>query len=187
MVQLTRIYTRGGDKGKTSLGGGERILKSSVRIAAIGDVDETNACLGLARLGANEDLDRLLAHLQNDLFDMGADLCVVEAAEPNKERLRIDLHQVSFLEETIDHYNKPLPPLKSFVLPGGSPLSASLHQARTVARRAERTICILKDSEPVNAYVLQYINRLSDLLFVLARFSNHQADGDVLWVPGAYR
>lgn len=187
MVQLTRIYTKGGDKGKTSLGGGKRVLKSSVRIAAIGDVDETNACIGLARLFADEYMNRILSHLQNDLFDMGADLCVVEEKDDNKDRLRIHPHQVHFLEDTIDHYNKPLPPLKSFVLPGGTSLSASLHQARAVARRAERTICVLKETESVNDYVLQYINRLSDLLFVLARFSNHQADGDLLWVPGAYR
>lgn len=187
MVQLTRIYTRGGDKGKTSLGAGGRVLKSSPRIAAIGDVDETNACIGLARLVADEEMDKLLAHIQNDLFDMGADLCVPEEGEGSKERLRIHPHQITFLEEKIDYYNKPLPPLKSFVLPGGSPLSANLHQARAVARRAERTICVLKNTESVNEYVIQYINRLSDLLFVLARFSNHQRDGDVLWVPGAYR
>jgi len=187
MVQLTRIYTKGGDKGKTSLGVGGRVLKSSPRIAAIGDVDEANACIGLARLVADADIDRLLSHIQNDLFDMGADLCVVEDKDGNKERLRIHPHQVSFLEEKIDYYNKSLPDLKSFVLPGGSPLSASLHQARTVVRRAERTICFLKDTESVNEYVIQYINRLSDLLFVLARFSNHQAEGDVLWVPGANR
>jgi len=187
MVQLTRIYTRGGDKGKTSLGAGGRVLKSSPRIAAIGDVDETNACIGVARLKADEEIDKLLAHIQNDLFDMGADLCVVDVQEDHKERLRIHPHQILFLEEKIDYYNKPLPALKSFVLPGGSPLSAFLHQARAIARRAERTICILKDTEAVNDSVLQYINRLSDLLFVLARFSNHQAEGDVLWVPGAYR
>lgn len=187
MVQLTRIYTRGGDKGKTSLGVGGRVLKSSPRIAAIGDVDEANACIGLARLYAQTEIDQLLSHIQNDLFDMGADLCVVEDEAGNKERLRIAPHQVSFLEEKIDHYNKPLPALKSFVLPGGSPLSANLHQARAVVRRAERTICALKNTENVNEYVIQYINRLSDLLFVLARFSNHQEDGDVLWVPGAHR
>lgn len=187
MVQLTRIYTKGGDKGKTSLGVGGRVLKSSPRIAAIGDVDEANSCIGLARLPADGEIDRLLSHIQNDLFDMGADLCVVDTGEENKERLRIHPHQVAFLEEKIDYYNQTLPELKSFVLPAGSPLSASLHQARTVVRRAERTVCSLKDTEVVNEYVIQYINRLSDLLFVLARFSNHQADGDVLWVPGANR
>ena len=187
MVQLTRIYTKGGDKGKTSLGVGGRVLKSSPRIAAIGDVDEANSCIGVARLSANTEIDRLLSHIQNDLFDMGADLCVVESGEDNTERLRIHPHQVLFLEERIDHYNKSLPALKSFVLPGGSPLSAYLHQARAVVRRAERTICFLKDTESVNEYVIQYINRLSDLLFVLARFANHQEEGDVLWVPGENR
>jgi len=187
MVLLTRIYTKGGDKGKTSLGMGTRILKSSPRIAAIGDVDEANSCIGVARLAANTEIDRLLSHIQNDLFDMGADLCVIENADSKTERLRIHPHQVSFLEEKIDYYNQPLPSLKSFVLPGGSPLSAHLHQARAVVRRAERTICFLKDIESVNEYVIQYINRLSDLLFVLARFSNHQEEGDVLWVPGENR
>lgn len=186
MVLLTRIYTKGGDKGKTSLGVGGRVLKSSPRIAAIGDVDEANACLGLARLVAEASIDRLLAHIQNDLFDMGADLCVVEQDEQT-ERLRVHPHQVTFLEEQIDYYNSDLPPLTSFVLPGGTSFAAHLHQARTVVRRAERTICALGEAEPVNAHVIQYINRLSDLLFVLARFANHQAEGDVLWVPGANR
>ncbi|MBA3813892.1 MAG: cob(I)yrinic acid a,c-diamide adenosyltransferase [Alphaproteobacteria bacterium] len=187
MVQLTRIYTKGGDKGKTSLGVGGRVLKSSPRVAAIGDVDEANSCIGIARLSADIEIDKLLSHIQNDLFDTGADLCVVEDIDGGKERLRIHPHQVSFLEEKIDYYNEPLPPLMSFVLPGGAPLSAYLHQARAVVRRAERTICFLKETEAVNECVIQYINRLSDLLFVLARFANHQAEGDVLWVPGANR
>lgn len=187
MVQLTRIYTRGGDKGKTALGGGGRVLKSSPRIAAIGDVDEANACLGLARLVTPAEIDRLLAYLQNDLFDVGADLCVIEGENDSEERLRLSPRQVLFLEEQIDHYNKPLPPLTSFVLPGGTPLAAHLHQARTIVRRAERTICALKDKEYINEFIIHYMNRLSDLLFVLARFSNHQAEGDVLWVPGANR
>lgn len=187
MVQLTRIYTKGGDKGKTSLGGGERVLKSCLRIAAIGDVDEANACIGLARLYANPEIDRILSHIQNDMFDMGADLCVKEDPSQQTEHLRIDPHQVLFLEEKIDFYNKTLPSLTSFVLPAGSQLAATLHQARTVVRRAERAVCALKETEPLNVYVIQYINRLSDLLFVLARFANHQAEGDVLWVPGAHR
>lgn len=187
MVQLTRIYTKGGDKGKTSLGAGGRVLKSSPRVAAIGDVDEANACIGIARLSARTEIDRLLSHIQNDLFDLGADLCVAEDTDVAEERLRIHPHQVSFLEEKIDHYNKNLPPLKSFVLPGGSPLAASLHQARTVVRRAERTLCSLKEQESINEYIISYINRLSDLLFVLARFSNQEEEGDVLWVPGAHR
>jgi cob(I)alamin adenosyltransferase len=187
MVQLTRIYTKGGDKGKTSLGGGERVQKSCLRIAAIGDVDEANATIGLSRLHTEPEIDRLLSRIQNDLFDMGADLCVREDEKSPKECLRIDPHQVLFLEEKIDFYNQTLPSLTSFVLPAGSPLAAALHQARTVVRRAERTICALKQVEPLNEYVIQYINRLSDLLFVLARFANHQKEGDVLWVPGAHR
>lgn len=186
MVLLTCIYTKGGDKGKTSLGTGKRVLKSEPRIAAIGDVDEANASLGVARLLAAEEMDRLLFHIQNDLFDVGADVCVPED-EGNKERLRLHPHQVTFLEEKIDHYNQSIPSLESFVLPGGSSLSAHLHQARTIVRRAERTICLLKDAEPINEIILQYMNRLSDLLFVLARYDNHQKGGDVLWVPGANR
>ncbi len=186
MVLLTRIYTKGGDKGKTSLGTRKRVLKSGVRIAAIGDVDEANASLGVARLYAVEEIDRLLFHIQNDLFDVGADLCVPEDKTP-REKLRLHPHQVIFLEEKIDQYNKPLPPLASFVLPGGSPLSAFLHQARTIVRRAERTVCLLQGVEPTNEIIIQYLNRLSDFLFVLARYDNHQKEGDVLWVPGANR
>ncbi len=186
MVQLTRIYTKGGDKGKTSLGTGKRVLKSSPWIAAIGDVDEANASIGICRLFADEEIEKLLSRIQNDLFDMGADLCVPEA-EKQGEKLRIHPHQVSFLEERIDYYNKPLPSLQSFVLPGGTSLSATLHQARSVVRRAERSICSLKETEPLNDAIIQYINRLSDLLFVLARYANHQKGGDILWVPGANR
>lgn len=186
MVQLTRIYTKGGDKGKTSLGTGLRVSKSSPRIAAMGDVDEANACVGVSRLYADEEIEKLLSHIQNDLFDVGADLCAPEKKE-EKERLRIHPHQISFLEEKIDYYNACLPPLQSFVLPGGSALAALLHQARTVVRRAERTVCFLKATESVTEYVIQYLNRLSDLLFVLARYANHQKEGDILWVPGANR
>lgn len=186
MVQLTRIYTKGGDKGKTSLGVKGRVLKSSPRIAAIGDVDEANASLGVARLYGGEDVNHLLFRIQNDLFDVGADLCVPESKE-DKQSLRILPTQVSFLEEKIDYYNKNLPPLKSFVLPGGSPLAAALHQARTIVRRSERTVCFLKERESLNPFLLHYLNRLSDLLFVLARYANHQEEGDVLWIPGAYR
>lgn len=186
MVLLTRIYTKGGDKGKTSLGTGKRVLKFESRIAAIGDVDEANASLGVARLYATGEMDQLLFHIQNDLFDVGADLCVPEDDEKG-ERLRLHPHQVTFLEEKIDHYNASLPPLNSFVLPGGSSLSASLHQARTIVRRAERTVCYLKNAEPINEIIIQYVNRLSDLLFVLARYDNHQKGGDILWIPGANR
>jgi cob(I)alamin adenosyltransferase len=186
MVQLTRIYTKGGDKGKTSLGTGKRVLKSSLRIAALGVVDVTNACMGLTRLYADREIDQLLSHIQNDLFDVGADICVPEE-KTTTGRLRIHPYQVTFLEEKIDYYNQSLPPLTSFVLPGGTPLAATLHQARAVVRRAERTVCLLKETEPVNEILLHYINRLSDLLFVLARYANHQAEGDILWVPGAHR
>lgn len=186
MVLLTRIYTKGGDKGKTSLGTGKRVLKFESRIAAIGDVDEANASIGVARLYAAGEIDRLLYHIQNDLFDVGADLCVPENEE-KKERLRLHPHQVTFLEEKIDHYNASLPPLHSFILPGGSSLSAYLHQARTIVRRAERTLCLLKNAEPINEIIIQYVNRLSDFLFVLARYDNHQKNGDILWNPGANR
>ena len=186
MVHLTRIYTKGGDKGETSLGTKTRVLKSSPRIAAIGDVDEANACIGIARLHATEDIDRLLSRIQNDLFDMGADLCIPEDKEGVKS-LRIQPSQVTFLEESIDYYNATLAPLTSFVLPGGTPLSATLHQARTGVRRAERTVCALHEREPLSPPIIHYLNRLSDLLFVLARYANHQEEGDVLWVPGAHR
>lgn len=183
MVQLTRIYTKGGDKGKTSLGTNIRVLKSSLRIIAIGDIDEVNAAIGVVRLYAEEDLDRLLARIQNNLFDVGADLCIPEQEEGTKG-LRILPQQVTFLEQQIDDHNKVLPPLTSFVLPGGTVLSAMLHQARTVARRAERSVCALQEREPLNDQILCYINRLSDLLFVLARYANHKQGGDILWVPG---
>lgn len=186
MVQLTRIYTKGGDKGKTSLGTGKRVLKSDPRIGAIGDVDEANASIGISRLHAKEEIDSLLFHIQNDLFDMGADLCVPYENE-GKERLRLNAHQVLFLEEKIDSYNASLPPLQSFVLPGGTALSAMLHQARAIVRRAERTVCSLSEKEPLNEVIIHYLNRLSDLLFVLARYDNHQHEGDVLWIPGANR
>ncbi|EKE10086.1 MAG: hypothetical protein ACD_16C00080G0022 [uncultured bacterium] len=186
MVQLTRIYTKGGDKGKTSLGSGNRLSKSSLHIAAIGDVDEANSAIGVARLYAEGEVDLLLFHIQNDLFDVGADLCMPLDNQP-EDGLRIVSSQVSFLEEKIDFFNKTLSPLKSFVLPGGSSLSAALHQARAVVRRAERSICGLHEKEGVNEVIIHYMNRLSDLLFVMARYDNHQHSGDILWVPGAHR
>lgn len=186
MVQLTRIYTKGGDKGKTSLGLGVRVSKTCARITAIGDVDEANASIGVARLNAQGEEDQLLSYIQNDLFDLGADLCILHD-KTKREKLRIHPQQVTFLEIKIDHYNTPLPPLSSFVLPGGSPFSATLHYARTVVRRAERTACALHEQEPINECIIAYLNRLSDLLFVLARYANHQEGGDVLWVPGANR
>ncbi len=187
MVRLNRIYTRTGDEGTAALGNGARRSKADLRFAAIGDVDEANATIGLARLHAHADLDRTLARVQNDLFDLGADLAVPEGDEKNRSRLRVAAAQVARLEEEIDRWNAELAPLTSFVLPGGSPLAAALHLARTVTRRAERAMVALAGVEPVNADALAYINRLSDLLFVAARVANDGGAGDVLWVPGENR
>jgi cob(I)alamin adenosyltransferase len=184
MVLLSKIYTKSGDKGKTSLGDGKRIDKSSLRIQAIGTVDESNSVLGLVRAKKNPTLSDLLRHIQNDLFDLGADLCIPQEQEG---KLTITENQVIFLEQQIDHYNALLTPLNSFVLPGGSMLSSKLHFARTVVRRAERDVCALALEDQVNPQVITYLNRLSDLLFVLARVENDQGKSDVLWVPGASR
>jgi len=182
MVTLTRIYTKGGDKGKTSLGSKARVLKSSAIIQAIGDVDEGNACIGLARPHAPQDIDLILSRVQNDLFDVGADLCIPDT-EKTESSLRIVSTQVEALEKDLDLYNEGLAPLTSFVLPGGTPLAATLHHARTVIRRAERSVCALHQETSLNPLLIAYLNRLSDFLFVLARFAN-QGPGDVLWVPG---
>lgn len=187
MVRLNRIYTRTGDRGTAALGNGERRKKSDLRFAAIGEVDEANAAIGLARLHTHTDLDRTLSRVQNDLFDLGADLAVPEGHEKGKSRLRVSESQVKRLEEEIDRYNAELAPLTSFVLPGGTASAASLHFARTVTRRAERALVALADHEPVNPAALAYINRLSDLLFVAARFANDGGGGDVLWIPGENR
>ena len=187
MVQLTRIYTRGGDKGKTSLGDGTRVEKHSLRVAAYGTVDEANSVIGMARLHTAGDADAMLMRIQNDLFDLGADLCTPEQEDPPYPPLRVTDDQVARLEREIDTLNADLQPLKSFVLPGGSPASAHLHLARTVARRAERLIADLGQSEAINMAALRYANRLSDHLFVLARWLNDKGQGDVLWVPGANR
>lgn len=186
MVQLTRIYTRGGDKGKTSLGNGARVSKSDLRVEAYGTVDEANACLGIARLHTSGDDDAMLGRIQNDLFDLGADLCIPEEGAP-EGALRITQAQVDRLEREIDSMNESLAPLKSFVLPGGAPAAAQLHLARAIARRAERLIAALMDREPVNPLALAYANRLSDHLFVMARHVNARDSGDVLWIPGATR
>jgi cob(I)alamin adenosyltransferase len=184
MVVLSRIVTKGGDKGKTSLGGGERLLKSDVRIAAIGAVDEANAFIGLARQSATGPVDTLLATIQNDLFDVGADLCM-----PNLEEkaLRIEAQQITALEGHIDHFNAELLPLTSFVLPGGSAATAILHVVRTVVRRAERDVVALQMKDSINPLIIQYLNRLSDLLFILGRYLNDKGRDDVLWVPGGQR
>jgi cob(I)alamin adenosyltransferase len=186
MVVLNRIYTRTGDTGTTALASGERRPKYDLRVAAYGTVDETNAAIGLVRLHTTElpQIDAMLARIQNDLFDLGADLCL-----PGTERLRIAEAQVTRLEQEIDLLNKELEPLQSFVLPGGSAASAHLHLARTICRCAERLIVELKDKpgEAISATALKYINRLSDFLFVASRYTNDKGRRDVLWVPGQNR
>ena len=184
MVKLTKIYTRGGDQGETSLGDGTRLPKFAPRVEAFGTVDEANALVGLARLHVQGDADALLARIQNDLFDLGADLCTPQGGTRDVGALRITDAQVTRLESEIDTMNADLAPLTSFILPGGSPASAHLHAARTVARRAERLTVILGQAEPVNPAALKYLNRLSDHLFVLARRCNANGTDDVLWTPG---
>lgn len=194
MVKLNKIYTRTGDDGTTGLGSGERVLKYDLRVAAYGTVDEGNAAIGIARLhlDTQRDVDAILARVQNDLFDLGADLCVPErpdAPPPAFEALRIVARQVTRLEEDIDRLNAELPPLRSFILPGGTPAAAHLHLARTIIRRAEREIVALAQvpGEAVSAPAIHYVNRLSDLLFVAGRYVNGHGANDVLWVPGAHR
>jgi cob(I)alamin adenosyltransferase len=185
MVTLTRIYTKGGDKGTTSLGTGKRVPKHDPRVAAYGTVDEANAAIGIARLHTQGELEQMLARIQNDLFDLGADLCRPDI--DNQQGLRIVEAQVERLEREIDAMNAKLQPLNSFVLPGGTPAAAYLHQARTIVRRAEREMTALAEREPVNPAAIRYANRLSDHLFVAARAANDWGKGDVLWQPGANR
>lgn len=191
MVRLTRIYTRGGDKGDTSLGDGSRVPKQALRVEAYGTADEANAAIGLARLhlvsGSDTEADAMLARIQNDLFDLGADLCTPEDGRRAAGALRIVATQVERLEHEIDAMNKDLRPLDSFVLPGGTSAAANLHLARTVTRRAERLVCALAAEEPVNPEAIKYLNRLSDHLFVMSRRLNDNGAGDVLWRPGATR
>ncbi len=187
MVTLDRIYTRGGDAGQTSLGDGSRVDKHALRVEAYGTVDEANAVLGLARLYSEGALDAMLARIQNDLFDLGADLCTPEDGRKAAGALRIVAAQTGRLEAEIDELNADLAPLTSFILPGGSPLAAHLHLARTVVRRAERMMTELAAIEQVNADAVRYVNRLSDHLFVLARAANGNGTADVLWQPGANR
>lgn len=185
MVRLNKIYTRTGDDGETSLVNGQRVSKHSRRPAAFGEVDELNSVIGLARLHASGQVDAMLARIQNDLFDLGADLAAPET-DTDQVFLRISELQVSRLETEIDTLNQALSPLKSFILPGGSELAAWLHLARTVTRRAERRITELAVEEAVNEAAIRYINRLSDHLFVLARHINDDGATDVLWVPGEH-
>jgi cob(I)alamin adenosyltransferase len=191
MVYLNRIYTRTGDDGTTSLGDGSRVSKTDLRIAAYGGVDELNALLGIvlaSAAGLPNDLMPILLRIQNDLFDVGADLCVPESAvQGDHPPLRVTAGQVEQLERWIDGANERLQPLTSFVLPGGSPAAAHLHHARTVCRRVEIGVLELADRDPVNPQVAIYLNRLSDLLFVLARVANDNGTNDILWVPGANR
>ncbi len=193
VVNLTRIYTRGGDLGETSLGDGRRVSKASARIAAYGTVDELNAQMGVLRTVELPDRwDAWLARIQNELFDLGADLCVPEeersdrSSERERTRLRVDASQVAWLEARCDEVNDKLPPLTSFILPGGTPAAAQLHVCRTVCRRAEREIVALAAHEAVNPEATAYINRLSDLLFILARGANPPGV-EPLWQPGASR
>jgi cob(I)alamin adenosyltransferase len=187
MVTLSKIYTRGGDAGETSLGDGSRRRKDDLRVEAYGTVDEANATIGLVRLHTSGEVDTLLSRVQNDLFDLGADLCTPEGNERRSGALRVVETQVDALEAEIDRYNEPLETLKSFILPGGSPAAAYLHLARTVTRRAERLVVALAEAEGVNPAAVKYLNRLSDLLFVLCRHENDGGASDVLWVPGANR
>jgi len=192
MVVLNRIYTRTGDNGDTALGTGERRPKFDLRVEAYGTVDETNATLGMARLhtGGDHNLDAMLARIQNDLFDLGAVLCTPDqGVKLAYEPLRIVQTQVDRLEKEIDELNASLAPLRSFVLPGGAPAAAALHLSRTISRRAERLMVALSrtEGEVVSAPALQYVNRLSDFLFVASRYANLNAGGDVLWTPGKNR
>jgi cob(I)alamin adenosyltransferase len=195
MVVLNKIYTRTGDAGSTALGSGERVSKANLRIEAYGTVDETNAVVGLARLHCTDPklslLNDMLGRIQNELFDLSADLCVPDRGQTLAfEPLRMLGSQAERLEQEIDHLNDSLTPLRSFVLPGGTAAATFLHQARTVCRRAERLMVALKSTqdEHVSDAASTYINRLSDFLFVASRYANHAAgDGDVLWVPGKTR
>ena len=190
MVVLNKIYTRTGDGGDTALGNGQRVPKQSLRVEAYGTSDETNATVGMARLHADGEMDAALARIQNDLFDLGADLCrpdMAKDADAEYPPLRMTGGQVDRLEAEIDAMNEALSPLRSFVLPGGSALAAHLHLCRTVSRRAERLSVALASEEDVNEHAVKYLNRLSDWFFVASRVANDNGAADVLWVPGANR
>lgn len=189
MVYLSRIYTKSGDSGETGLGDGSRVAKDHTRVSAYGEVDELNSVLGLIAAYCPDFVELpLLRDVQNDLFDVGADLCMPQAmAEPPGACLRVTVPQSEKLERAIDRINEPLQPLNSFILPGGRPVAAWLHLARTVCRRAERAAVTLAKDEAINEAVVIYLNRLSDLLFVMSRAANDGGRGDVLWVPGKNR
>ena len=192
MVVLNKIYTRTGDDGTTALGSGRRVSKADLRVEAYGTLDETNAAIGLARLYTREEdgpLDAMLSRIQNDLFDLGADVCFPDESKDARGRLTVSATQVDRLETEIDALNQDLQPLRSFVLPGGTPAASFLHLARTISRRAERLMVALaqRPDEAVGDAALRYINRLSDFLFVASRYANEQGKADVLWVPGQNR
>lgn len=190
MVVLNKIYTRTGDSGETALGDGSRVPKHSLRVTAYGTTDELNSAIGLARLHASGEEDAALSRIQNDLFDMGADLCTPDIendATAKYPRLRMVAAQTDRLEAEIDAMNAHLEPLRSFILPGGSPLAAHLHACRTICRRAERLVVELSGYETVNPDAVRYLNRLSDWFFVAGRMANDSGRADVLWVPGANR
>ncbi|MBT5072668.1 MAG: cob(I)yrinic acid a,c-diamide adenosyltransferase [Kordiimonadaceae bacterium] len=187
MVKLDKIYTRGGDKGETSLTDGTRAKKYAPRVEAYGSIDESNAAIGLARLHTSGAADEKLARIQNDLFDLGADVSLPAGTKFEEQALRISQTQIDRLEQEIDQMNENLDPLKSFTLPGGSPASAFLHQARTVTRRAERLLVKVAEQEAISPLAIKYLNRLSDHLFVLSRKTNNDGKDDVLWIPGENR
>ena len=182
MVKLNKIYTKIGDKGSTQLGDGKMVNKNSLRVDAYGSVDEANATIGLSILRTNIKIKKILKIVQNDLFDLGADLCIPD--KKNTQKLKITKDRVDYIEEKIDNFNKELSSLNSFILPGGSESSTYLHIARTVTRRAERKIVTLSKKERINPIAIIYLNRLSDLLFVLARYTNNKGKKDILWKPG---
>jgi len=184
VVKLDKIYTRGGDKGYTSLGDGVRVSKHHLRIEAIGTVDEVNASIGLVRYYSDESVKRILLDIQHDLFDVGADLCTPAKENPKREALRVQQSQIDRLEAIIDELNLKLEPLTSFILPGGSQVSSYLHLSRAIVRRGERVLAKLMDEEDINPLCFHYLNRLSDLLFVLCRHCNDGGKKDILWKPG---
>jgi len=192
MVKLDRIYTRGGDGGQTSLSDGTRVAKHHLRVEAYGTADEANSAIGIARLHTGNNrtlkaLDAMLLRIQNDLFDLGADLATPETPDPKYPPLRVVQTQVDRLEAEIDQMNAVIPPLQSFILPGGTPAAAYLHLARTFTRRAERLTVLLAEQEQINPVVIRYLNRLSDHLFVAGRHANNDGAYDILWVPGNNR